>query len=369
MLMRIVIDLQGAQTESRFRGIGRYTLSLTEALVRNAGQHEVIILINECFEVSLSDLRHRLQSIMPPQNILSWKAPGPIKAEEPQNRWRRETSEILRESFIDGLHPDVVLITSLFEGFVDDAVTSIGTFSPKVPTAVVLYDLIPFIQADLYLRPNPTYASFYREKIAHLKRANLWLGISQSACDEAASILDPPEGHMYCISTACDAVFRPQRSSNKAKHQILSQLGLEEEFILYVGGSDPRKNLPRLVDAYAALPEDLRNRHALVMAGRMPKQDVLALRHIASSHGLKDRQIHFIGYIDDPTLARLYSLCRSLCSHHYMRDLVCQYWRPYPVERSRSPPITAVSRKFWDRVQHSLIHWIYPVSVKLFCGL
>jgi hypothetical protein len=31
--MRIVIDLQGAQTQSRFRGIGRYSLSLAEALV------------------------------------------------------------------------------------------------------------------------------------------------------------------------------------------------------------------------------------------------------------------------------------------------------------------------------------------------
>lgn len=29
-IMRIIIDMQGAQTESRFRGIGRYTMSLCE---------------------------------------------------------------------------------------------------------------------------------------------------------------------------------------------------------------------------------------------------------------------------------------------------------------------------------------------------
>ena len=40
--MRIVIDLQGAQTESRYRGIGRYTMSLTKAIVQNRGSHEVI---------------------------------------------------------------------------------------------------------------------------------------------------------------------------------------------------------------------------------------------------------------------------------------------------------------------------------------
>ena len=37
--MRIVIDLQGAQSESRFRGIGRYSLSLALAMARNAGDH------------------------------------------------------------------------------------------------------------------------------------------------------------------------------------------------------------------------------------------------------------------------------------------------------------------------------------------
>ena len=31
--MRIVIDMQGAQTESRFRGIGRYSTSLAQAIV------------------------------------------------------------------------------------------------------------------------------------------------------------------------------------------------------------------------------------------------------------------------------------------------------------------------------------------------
>ena len=44
--MRIVVDLQGAQTESRFRGIGRYTHSLAQAIVRNRGEHEVLIALN-----------------------------------------------------------------------------------------------------------------------------------------------------------------------------------------------------------------------------------------------------------------------------------------------------------------------------------
>ena len=45
--MKILIDLQGAQTSgSRHRGIGRYSLSFTEGVLRNRGDHDVHILLN-----------------------------------------------------------------------------------------------------------------------------------------------------------------------------------------------------------------------------------------------------------------------------------------------------------------------------------
>ena len=44
--MRVVIDMQGAQTESRFRGIGRYTMGLALGLARNAGEHEILLAVN-----------------------------------------------------------------------------------------------------------------------------------------------------------------------------------------------------------------------------------------------------------------------------------------------------------------------------------
>ena len=55
--MRIVIDMQGAQTESRFRGIGRYVLALTQALVRNRGEHEIILALNGLFDETIQPIR------------------------------------------------------------------------------------------------------------------------------------------------------------------------------------------------------------------------------------------------------------------------------------------------------------------------
>jgi glycosyltransferase involved in cell wall biosynthesis len=46
--MRIVIDMQGAQTESQFRGIGRYTISFSHAVARLRSEHEKVYTASTC---------------------------------------------------------------------------------------------------------------------------------------------------------------------------------------------------------------------------------------------------------------------------------------------------------------------------------
>jgi hypothetical protein len=48
--MRIVIDMQGAQIESSFRGIGPYSLPLALGIARNADAHEVWLVLNAAFQ-------------------------------------------------------------------------------------------------------------------------------------------------------------------------------------------------------------------------------------------------------------------------------------------------------------------------------
>ena len=55
--MKLLIDLQGAQSESRHRGIGRYSLALALELVRQAGDDEVHILLNAQLHESIDELR------------------------------------------------------------------------------------------------------------------------------------------------------------------------------------------------------------------------------------------------------------------------------------------------------------------------
>lgn len=124
--MRIVIDLQGAQTESRFRGIGRYTLALAQAVIRNRGEHEIIIALNGLLNNTIEPIRTIFDQLLPRENIRIWHAAGPVCQCASDNIWRREAAECIREAFLASLRPDVVHVSSLFEGYLDDAVTSIG---------------------------------------------------------------------------------------------------------------------------------------------------------------------------------------------------------------------------------------------------
>ena len=81
--MRIVIDMQGTQTESRFRGIGRYTMSFVQAVVRNRGEHEIILALSNLFPNTIEAIRTAFDGVLPQENIRVWHAPGPVREEDP----------------------------------------------------------------------------------------------------------------------------------------------------------------------------------------------------------------------------------------------------------------------------------------------
>src|SRR5258708_11208291 len=177
--MRILIDLQGAQNGSRYMGIGRYSLALAKAISKNAGAQQVVVLRNGVFPESIEDVRASFFESLAADRFLIFTAPGPVAELRPENTWRRRTAEILREYVIDTFAPDAVLITSMVEGAEDDTITSLGSLRSTVPTAAVLYDLIPLMDPDRYLKQEPVRL-WYHGKVDSLCRADILFAISQS---------------------------------------------------------------------------------------------------------------------------------------------------------------------------------------------
>lgn len=307
--MRIVIDMQGAQTESRFHGIGQYTLGFARAIAQNRGEHAVILALSGLFPETIEPIRAAFDGVLPQENIKVWYAPGPVREGQPGNDARREVAELIREAFLIGLRPDVIHITSLFEGYVDDAVTSIGRFDASTPVSVTLHDLIPLLNPNQYLKPNPSYNAYYLRKIEHLKRASRYLAISESSRQEGIQGLDRPESLFVNGSMGAEAHFKPEEVTESDAAGLREKFGLHGQFLLYAGGTDERKKLARLIEVFAALPVDLRSRYQLLLVGKITDGDLSHLKQAARQAGLGETELCFTGYVSNQELVQLYNLC------------------------------------------------------------
>jgi glycosyltransferase involved in cell wall biosynthesis len=310
--MKLVVDLQGAQSASRRRGIGRYSLALAAAMARRADGHEIWIALNAALIDTIEELRAAFDALMPQERIVVWEAPTPAAEADPANEWRRRTGEILRESFLASLKPDMVHASSLFEGLSDDAVTSVGTFVNGRGTAVTLYDLIPLIYHDAYLA-NPTAEAWYLRKVASMRRAGLWLAISESSRREGIDWLDLPPDKVINISAAADARFRPLRLNECAIQALRQRYGLTRQFVMYTGGIDPRKNIEGLISAYARLPATVRKAHQLAVVCSAQEDSIAALMRHAKRQGLGAEELVMTGFVSDDDLVALYNLCAAFC--------------------------------------------------------
>lgn len=307
--MRIVIDLQGAQGESRHRGIGRYTLSLAQAMIRNRGNHEVIIALNGMFADTIEPIRAAFDGLLPQENIRIWNATSPVSPLDPENDWRRHCAELIREAFLTSLQPDVVHVTSLFEGYGDNAVHSIGLNSEYLPTAVTLYDLIPLMQSETYLKPNPNYELFYREKIDYLKKADLYLAISESSRQEVIQHLSTREELSVNIGTATESYFQPISLSAQDEQSLRQKFELLRPFVMYSGATDERKNHLRLIKAFSLLPVEIRKNHQLAIVGYLPNEHREKFQNYSKLCGLKQNDVVITGRVSDEEMLQFYNLC------------------------------------------------------------
>ncbi|MBS7807675.1 glycosyltransferase family 1 protein [Variovorax sp. PCZ-1] len=284
-------------------------MSLALAIARNSSDHEILIVLNGLFPDSIEPIRAAFDGLIPQENIKVWSALGPVNSADPANTWRRHTAECLREAFIDSLKPDIVHISSMFEGFGDNAVHSIGKFSSSVCTAATFYDLIPLIQSEVYLTPHPTFEALYREKLDYLRKTNLLLAISESSKKEAIDYLDVSPGQVVNISAAGDSHFEVKHFSKSEKEQIQRAFGIKRPFLMYSGATDDRKNHLRLIQAFARLDREIRDQHQLLFAGKLPNEHRKKFQEYAKICGLDPSSLIITGQITDLQMVNLYNLC------------------------------------------------------------
>jgi glycosyltransferase involved in cell wall biosynthesis len=169
------------------------------------------------------------------------------------------------------------------------------------PSVSVVYDFSYLRFPHILKAKSVDYLRRYLP--ATLRQATRIVVISESIKLELMKYFKIPAERIAVVYPAIDrSVFRPDipwaaRDLVRRKHRLAG------DYIFSLSTVEPRKNFPRLIQAYALLPESVRAVYPLVVAGGKgwKNEDVFGtIRRL----GL-ERQIMFLGYIDEEDRAPL----------------------------------------------------------------
>ncbi|TIQ07196.1 MAG: glycosyltransferase [Mesorhizobium sp.] len=305
--MRIALDLQCCQSGSRFGGIGRYSLDLAKAMISSSRRHEFVVLLSSRFPQTVQSIRNEFRNILPQSNILTFDVPAGVSFRQ----GRKElisAAEIIREEFIRRVNPDVLHIGSVIEGFDEEVITSIGVADSAIPVAATLYDLIPLVNQEKYIRDGAV-REHYMQKIDCLSRADLLLAISGYSADEGRRLLSGFSGKIVNIQGGIDRKFFKPLTNPGLLTEVRRKYGIDGDYLLYTASFDARKNQEGLIRAFSSLPPTIRNKYQLVLVGNGWPGIYQRLHDVAEKSGLPNNAVVFTGRVEDAELVELYRSC------------------------------------------------------------
>jgi glycosyltransferase involved in cell wall biosynthesis len=176
----------------------------------------------------------------------------------------------------------------------------------SVPLVITLHDLIPAVFPEENM-PDAAVRRAYWTRLELTRHAARVLNVSEATARDAVRLIGLRPEKMVVTGGGVSADFKPPESRTTAREALTRHLpAIDGEYVLFTGGMDYRKNVDGLLDAYAGLPRELRERYALVVAGRLGIDDARGpFAAHAASLGVSDRVV-LTGHVSDEELVLLY---------------------------------------------------------------
>lgn len=304
--MRILIDLQSCQNGSRFRGLGRYTLNITKALLRLETAHEFVLLLSDQFPDAIEHLRRELTPYLSQNAFRICSIPDRVEAAGGSNAWRYRAAEIVRSAFIAQCKPDVVFIPSFFEGLWDNVVVSLDKGDYVI--VATLHDLIPLEDPERYLA-SPDDREAYIRRLHDLGKIDRFIAISDYVSRDAQTRLAIPQNKIQVVLNGVDEEFAPAKLTEADRDRLMQRLAITKPFVFNNSPLEQRKNLEGLISGFASMSAQYRNAHQLVISGKFDDYARNHLRSLAEAEGLAEGTLILTGYVSDEDMIALYSEC------------------------------------------------------------
>jgi glycosyltransferase involved in cell wall biosynthesis len=178
-----------------------------------------------------------------------------------------------------------------------------GSVDSKARVLVTIHDLIPYLLPETC---SKEYLKLFTSQIPEiLEKAHLIIAVSYHTQMDLERTFGLTGTRIRVIPEAPDPIYRPmERDISQA---TLKQIfGLDQPFILYIGGFSPRKNLTALIRAFARVRRDLNTPHQLVIVGKPGKGSYPDCRRLVTALKV-DKWVRFPGFVPTRLLPFFYN--------------------------------------------------------------
>jgi glycosyltransferase involved in cell wall biosynthesis len=293
--MRIAVD---ATCWNNRRGFGRFTRELIAAMAAARGERKIVLVVDgqtaESAEFPAGVDVCEVQVSEPPIEAASAQGSRSLI-----DLWR------FRQAVVR-LQPDVIFFPAVYSFF---------PVPSGIPALVTMHDVIAETHPDQIFASMRSRWLWNQKVRAALRSSKKIATVSQNARRRIAEAFGRNDDEIAVVGEGVDERFQRQEISKQ--RTVRRQFGIadDESILLYVGGISPHKNLTALIRSLRLLTERGAAGWRLVLAGDVDHDSFHSahkeVRSTIRECGLWQRVV-FAGYVDDQTLASLYSAARML---------------------------------------------------------
>lgn len=135
--MRIVIDMQGIQAKMENLENNAYTTSFVQAIVRNRGTHDVILVLSDQYPSTISFIRIIFREMLSLDKIRVWHVPQSVEVYQKTSNICTQVFELIREAFLISLQPDIIHFANFDADHVNTTVAGIGALRNQTPITIM----------------------------------------------------------------------------------------------------------------------------------------------------------------------------------------------------------------------------------------
>jgi alpha-1,3-rhamnosyl/mannosyltransferase len=177
------------------------------------------------------------------------------------------------------------------------------------PCVITIHDCVH--QAGVAYAPSVLYNRLHRHFLPRaVHRSSKVLAVSNFTADEIRRHYSVPPAQLEVIPLGVSSRFLLTNIDSTRMSEVLGNLRIEPPFVPWAGTLEPRKNLGKLLAAFALLPANFRRRLMLVLVGKKgwgQRKTVSSLKALS-----KDCRVLLTGYVKEEDLPYIYAAAQVL---------------------------------------------------------